>query len=60
MSRINTNVTALISARILNQNNVKLGQTLERLSTGLKINAGKDETVVDADFTVVDDEKDKK
>ena len=43
MSRINTNVTALISARILNQNNVALSKTLERLSTGYRINRGSDD-----------------
>ncbi len=43
MSRINTNVTAMISARILGQNNKALGKTLEALSTGLKINRGSDD-----------------
>jgi len=43
MSRINTNVTALISARILNANNYDLNKSLERLSTGLRINRGADD-----------------
>ena len=43
MSRINTNVTALISARVLNTNNSSLNKTLEKLSTGLRINRGADD-----------------
>ena len=43
MSRINTNVTALISARVLNSNNTALNKSLERLSTGLRINSGADD-----------------
>ena len=43
MSRINTNVTALISARILNDNTTTLNRSLERLSTGLRINRGADD-----------------
>ena len=43
MSRINTNVTALISSRILNNNNADLNQSLQRLSTGLRINRGADD-----------------
>jgi len=43
MSRINTNVTALISSRILNNNNAALNKSLERLSTGLRINRGADD-----------------
>ena len=43
MSRINTNVTAMISARILGQNNKALNKTLEALSTGFKINRGSDD-----------------
>ncbi len=42
MSRINTNVTSLISQRVLTKNNNVLNQSLERLSTGLKINKGAD------------------
>ena len=42
MSRINTNVTSLISQRVLTKNNNGLNQSLERLSTGLKINKGAD------------------
>ncbi len=43
MSRINTNVTALISTRILNDNTSDLNQSLKRLSTGLRINEGSDD-----------------
>ena len=42
MSRINTNVPSLLAQRVLaKQNNLLVG-SLERLSTGLKINRGKD------------------
>ncbi|MAX26165.1 MAG: flagellin [Phycisphaeraceae bacterium] len=43
MSRINTNVNSLISQRILTQQNNSLNTSLERLSTGLAINRGKDD-----------------
>ncbi|MEM1183580.1 MAG: flagellin [Planctomycetota bacterium] len=43
MSRINTNVQSLIAQRVLGQNNSDLNNTLERLSTGLRINRGKDD-----------------
>jgi len=43
MSRINTNVTALIGSRILTDNTVGLNKSLERLSTGLRINRGADD-----------------
>lgn len=43
MSRINTNVQSLIAQRVLGQNNQSLNNTLERLSTGLRINRGKDD-----------------
>ena len=43
MSRINTNVNALIAQRIVNQNNQSLNKSLERLSTGLRINRGGDD-----------------
>jgi len=42
MSRINTNVSSLIAQRNLAKNNDQLNTSLERLSTGLKINSGKD------------------
>jgi flagellin len=42
MSRINTNVSSLISQRILKQQNNTLTKSLERLSTGLAINRGAD------------------
>ena len=43
MSRINTNVQSLIGQRVLGQNNGTLNTSLERLSTGLRINRGKDD-----------------
>lgn len=42
MSRINTNVGSLLAQRILGNQNQTLNQSLERLSTGLKINRGAD------------------
>ena len=42
MSRINTNVSSLLSQRILGHQNKTLNQSLERLSTGLAINRGAD------------------
>jgi len=42
MSRINTNVSSLIAQRVLRKNNTALGLSLERLSTGLRINRGAD------------------
>jgi len=43
MSRINTNVPSLTGQRVLGQNNLSLNVSLERLSTGLRINRGKDD-----------------
>ncbi|HUU85840.1 MAG TPA: flagellin [Phycisphaerae bacterium] len=43
MSRINTNVQSLLATRVLNANNLKLNTALERISTGLRINTGKDD-----------------
>ena len=43
MTRINTNVPSLVAARILTRNNESLNTALERLSTGLRINRGKDD-----------------
>ena len=43
MTRINTNVPSLIAQRVLGQNNLALNTSLERLSTGLRINRGKDD-----------------
>src|SRR5437016_8681610 len=42
MSRINTNVSSLIAQRVLRKNNNELSTSLQRLSTGLKINTGAD------------------
>lgn len=42
MSRINTNLSSLVAQRVLNRNNSDLNKSLERLSTGLKINTGAD------------------
>jgi hypothetical protein len=38
MTRINTNVSALIAQNSLNRSNIDLQTSLQRLSTGLKIN----------------------
>ncbi len=43
MSRINTNVQSQIAQRVLGANNRSLGVSLERLSTGLRINRGADD-----------------
>ncbi len=43
MGRINTNVQSMIAQRVLSQNNSGLSTALERLSTGVKINRGKDD-----------------
>ncbi|MFI4853720.1 MAG: flagellin [Phycisphaerales bacterium JB065] len=43
MSRINTNVQSILAQRVLGQNNQGLAGSLERLSTGLRINRGKDD-----------------
>jgi flagellin len=42
MSRINTNVSSLVAQRVLTKNNNATNASLERLSTGLKINKGAD------------------
>src|SRR5678816_1021175 len=42
MSRINTNISAMQTFHTLQKNNAELSKRLQRLSTGLKINAGKD------------------
>jgi len=43
MSRINTNVSSLIAVNNLNKNNNALQVSLQRLSTGYRINSGKDD-----------------
>jgi len=43
MSRINTNVQSLLAQRVLNSNIAAQNEALERLSTGLRINRGKDD-----------------
>lgn len=43
MSRINTNVSSLIAQKTLGRSNAQLQETLARLSTGLRINSGKDD-----------------
>jgi flagellin len=43
MSRINTNVSSLLAQRILGQQNQSLNKSLERLSTGFRINRGADD-----------------
>lgn len=43
MSRINTNVSSLVARRVLTSQNDMLNSTLHRLSTGYRINNGKDD-----------------
>jgi flagellin len=43
MTRINTNVSSLVARNTLRQSNAALEQSLTRLSTGLRINTGKDD-----------------
>ena len=43
MSRINTNIPSMIAGKVLASNNLGLNQSLQRLSTGLRINVGKDD-----------------
>lgn len=43
MSRINTNVSSLIAQKTLNRSNASLQESLNRLSTGVRINTGKDD-----------------
>jgi flagellin len=43
MSRINTNVGSLIAVNALNKNNASEQTSLQRLSTGFRINSGKDD-----------------
>lgn len=43
MSRINTNITSMIAARVLNTQRNSMNTSLERLSTGLRINRGADD-----------------
>ena len=42
MSRIGSNINSLVAQRAMGQHNVGLSKSLERLSTGLKINHGSD------------------
>jgi len=43
MSRINTNVSSMLAQRVLGQQNKTLSTSLERLSTGLRVNRGSDD-----------------
>lgn len=43
MSRINTNISSMIASKVLAAQNVGLNTSLQRLSTGLRINVGKDD-----------------
>ncbi len=43
MTRINTNVSSLVAQNTLSKSNSDLQQSLTRLSTGLRINTGKDD-----------------
>ncbi len=46
MTRINTNVSSLNAQKSLGRSNAALQQALTRLSTGLRINYGKDDRPV--------------
>src|SRR5215510_10791445 len=43
MTRFNTNVSSLVAQNTLGRSNVALNEALTRLSTGLRINTGKDD-----------------
>jgi flagellin len=43
MSRINTNIQSMVATRVLNNQNNTLNTSLQRLSTGLRINTGADD-----------------
>jgi flagellin len=43
MSRINTNIPSMIAGKVLGAQNQTLNTSLQRLSTGLRINTGKDD-----------------
>ncbi len=43
MTRINTNVSSLVAQKTLARSNEQLQTALTRLSTGLRINVGKDD-----------------
>ncbi|MDA7950547.1 MAG: flagellin, partial [Pirellulaceae bacterium] len=43
MTRINTNVSSLVAQKTLSRSNAELSEALTRLSTGLRINVGKDD-----------------
>jgi len=43
MSRINSNVSSMIAQRVSAMNNRSLSSTLEKLSTGYRINRGSDD-----------------
>ncbi len=43
MTRINTNLSSLVAQKTLQRSNQQLNESLTRLSTGLRINAGKDD-----------------
>lgn len=43
MSRINTNIPSMIAGKVLGAQNLSLNTSLQRLSTGLRINTGKDD-----------------
>ena len=43
MARINTNVASLVAQRGLNSSQKSMNETLQRLSSGLRINRGADD-----------------
>ena len=52
MSRINTNIQSLQAIHRLNSNNNDLAMRLQRFSSGLKINSGKDAPANAIDVTL--------
>ena len=43
MIHVNTNISSMVAARILSQQDTLLNQSLQRLGTGFRINNGKDD-----------------
>ena len=43
MSRINQNISSMVAQRTLGSQNMSLNKSLQRLSTGLRINRGADD-----------------
>ena len=50
MTIINTNVAATITSNALDKNDHAMGQAMERLSTGQRINSASDDDALDDNF----------